>query len=53
MKKYAFIIMLLSLILVPSMIGYVRKSKAAQEQYEEAYSSYSDEDYADDAESDE
>lgn len=53
MNKFAFILMLLAAILVPAMLGYVKKAQAAQERYEDTYSSYSDEYYADEAESDE
>ena len=45
MHKFAFIL-ILAAILVPSMLGYVKKSREVQERYESAISS--DEYYAED-----
>lgn len=39
MKKFPIILILMA-ILVPSMLGYVKKSKAAQERYDETRASY-------------
>lgn len=40
------LILILAAILVPSMLGYVKKSKEAQARYEEYSSSAYDDDYA-------
>lgn len=44
MNKFLIIIMLLAAILVPSMLGYVKKAKEVQSRYED-YSSSSYDDY--------
>lgn len=41
MTKKLPIILILMAILVPSMLGYVKKSKAARERYAETSSTYS------------
>ncbi|MDE7365189.1 MAG: hypothetical protein K2N27_09995 [Ruminococcus sp.] len=41
MMKKLFIFLMLMAILVPSMLGYVKKSKEAQARYDEKQASYS------------
>lgn len=43
MTKKLPIILILMAILVPSMLGYVKKSRESQARYDEMQSSYSDE----------